>query len=120
MVETEWTQELSARRIGTNEAIVRYHNEKISEAAERLEVDDNPVPFICECGRLECVATLRVTLDEYEAVREDGRLFLCLPGHELVGRDIGRVVDDSHEGFVLVEKIGTAGEVAERLDPRPG
>ena len=118
MVDTGWTEELSARRIGRNEAIVRDHNEKINTAAQLVDLDGTLVPFICECGRLECVATLRVTLDQYESARDDGRLFLCLPGHQIVGDDIGRVVDDSHDGFVLVEKIGAGGEIAEQLDPR--
>jgi len=61
--------------------------------------------------------TLRITLTEYERARRDPRYFLCTPGHEIVGPGIGRVVERTSK-FVIMEKLGLAGDVAEERDPR--
>ena len=44
-----------ARRIGENEARFRAANEKIENAALRLQPDMKTLPFVCECGRPECL-----------------------------------------------------------------
>ena len=71
-----------ARRIAENEARFRAANEKIEAARLRLGADPITVPFVCECGRIECLQTVRLTIAEYESVRSDGTAFVCVPGHE--------------------------------------
>jgi hypothetical protein len=106
-----------ARRIAENEARFRDANEHIEEAVLRLEPNAYTVPFVCECGRPECLTTLRLTIADYEAARENPRFFLCEPGHEMVGPGLGRVVRATSK-VVIVEKLGEAGLVAEQRDPR--
>ena len=108
-----------ARRIAENEAMFRDANERIEEAVLRLEADASTLPFVCECGRPRCMRILRLSVDDYESVRQDPRHFLCSPGHEIVGEDLGRVVRTT-EKYVVVEKVGLAGEVAVERDPRSG
>lgn len=109
----------TARRIGENESRFRSANEKIETAALRIEADAPTVPFVCECGRRECYVTLRLALDEYEQAREHPRRFVCCPGHEIIGSGLGRVVLVT-DRYVIMEKLGVAGDVAEALDPRTG
>ena len=108
---------LTAQRVAENEARVRNANERIEAAAERLEPSVYLIPFVCECGRLDCIVTLRLSLDAYEAVREDARWFICSPGHELTQAGHERVIE-TRDSYVIVEKQGQAADVAEQLDPR--
>jgi hypothetical protein len=57
---------------------------------------------------------LRLSREEYEAVRAHPRRFLIVPGHTFAH---GRVVQRT-ERFAVIEKVGDAGELAEELDPR--
>jgi len=106
-----------ARRIAENEARFRASNEKIEDAVLRFEPDPLTVPFVCECGRPECLQTVRLSIREYEAVRADGACFMCLPGHQITTGGIGRVRKET-PNYVIVEKTGVAGVVAEERDPR--
>jgi hypothetical protein len=52
-------------------------------------------------------------LEDYEEVRHDPRLFFCAPGHEALAVDSGAgVLREEHDRYVLVEKVGVAGEIA--------
>jgi len=93
-----------------NEATFRKVNEGISAGS-----DDQRMVFACECGRLGCNQLVELSRSEYDAVREHPRRFFVLAGHELL--DIERVVA-RHDGYLVVEKVGHAGELAERTDPR--
>jgi hypothetical protein len=108
------TAGLSAERIGRNDAIFRKANEGIKEAAEGLHFD-RPVPFVCECADPMCREFVQMGLDEYGEIRKDARLFLNVPGHEASAQGWGQVVE-RHDGYVVVQKIGPAGEVAEQLE----
>jgi hypothetical protein len=57
-----------------------------------------------------------VSLDVYESVRANPRRFIVKPGHER--RELERVVD-ARDGYLVVEKVGDAGAVAERAARRP-
>jgi hypothetical protein len=104
-------------RIAENEARFRDANEHIEKAVLRLEADAATLPFVCECGRPDCLETMRLTIDEYEQARDNPRCFICSPGHEIVGANLGRVLRETTK-FVIVEKIGDAGAVAAQRDPR--
>ena len=116
-IEAEDVDTEAARRLAENEARFREANEKIEESILRLETDAPSVPFVCECGRPECLETIRITCAEYERARQNPRSFLCSPGHEIIGPGLGRVLESTSR-FVIMEKLGAAGEVAEALDPR--
>jgi hypothetical protein len=108
------TAGLSAERIGRNDAIFRKANEAIAEVAGDTDSDEQ-VPFICECADPGCLEIIRMSLDEYSDVRSDPRTFLNVPGHEASSQGWGQVVEE-HDGYVVVAKIGPAGEVAEQLE----
>lgn len=111
------TEPEMARRIAENEARFRDANEKIEAAFERLEPNAQTAPFVCECGRPDCFQIIRLTLAEYELVREHPRHFACAPGHHMIGEGLGRVVQE-YSTFVITEKTGVAGAVATERDPR--
>ncbi len=97
------------------ESTFRDANEKLRSSRERLAADHERTPFLCECEDVRCRTLLLLTVEEYELARESGDLFLIAPGHE--GRTVG-VALTSTEHYVLVRKVGRAGELARGLDPR--
>jgi hypothetical protein len=107
---------LMAQRIARNDATFREANERISAAAEVYGVD-MPIPFICECADPRCSEIVRLELEEYEEIRADPRRFLNVPGHEKAAQGAAVVVAE-RDGYVIVEKVGHAGEVVEALDER--
>ena len=117
MTETPAVDVEVQRRIAENEARFRAANQKIEDAAVRLDGGDGRYPFVCECGRRECLTQLRLTIAEYEHGRSNSRWFLNAPGHGITTGGIGEVVE-RHAGFEIVSKKGVAGDIAEATDPR--
>ena len=107
----------SARKIGENESRFRAANEKIEAVRLRTSSDVITVPFVCECGRPDCLQTIRLTIAEYEFARSQNTYFVCLPGHEITAGGVGRVVRVA-KTHVIVQKTGAAGEAARQRDPR--
>lgn len=105
-------EEPRGRRVGENESTFRQVNERVEGLAEGLDLSPE---FVCECGRPECDARLAVPLDEYERVRAHGRRFIVAAGHERP--EVEKVIDERGV-WLVVEKTGAAGEVAEEEDPR--
>lgn len=107
------TDRQTQERLARNEATFREANERIEHQADANELTERPVPFICECADTSCVTIVRLTLDDYRRVRGHSRRFLVAPGHELGMSETGSV--EHRDEFVVVEKQGHAGEVAEEL-----
>jgi hypothetical protein len=106
------------RKIGLNQSTFRNANERIERAAQshRFEADQR-VPFLCECADPGCTETVMLSLGDYEAVRAHADRFFLIAGHEASGETQERILENA-DGYAVVEKIGTAGAEAERLDPR--
>jgi hypothetical protein len=104
-----------ARRVAENQARFREANEDINAIARQADLPR--IPFVCECANPRCVEILRLSRAEYEAIRADGRLFLNAPDHEAAALGWAVVVERRSD-FVVVEKIGEAGQISEALDPR--
>ena len=102
-------------RLARNEATFREANERVNAAASRLELDQL-VPFICECGRQECMTIVRVNTADYERVRAVPTHFLYAAGHEKKLAN-SRCVE-TLEGAVVVEKLDGPGRIAIDTDPR--
>jgi hypothetical protein len=96
-------------RLAINEASFRKVNEGIEAGS------DTRLAFACECGRLGCNQLIELSRADYEAVRAHPRRFFLLASHELL--EVERVVE-RHDDYVVVEKVGEAGVIAERTDPR--
>ena len=105
-------------RAARNEALFRRVNERVEEVNQAFESILGDADFFCECADVECMEKIRMTLVEYEALRTESTHFAVKPGHVLPQDE--RVVDE-RVGYIVVEKVGRAGERAAELDPRePG
>jgi hypothetical protein len=105
---------MSIERRTRNEAIFRDANEEIAQVREQLTVIEGRTPFLCECDDPNCREVVRLTIEEYEAIREYPSHFLLANGHSWAQ---GRVVD-KHQDHFVVEKTGEAARVAHETDPR--
>ncbi|HVC86592.1 MAG TPA: hypothetical protein VNC40_04105 [Gaiellaceae bacterium] len=86
-------------------------NENISRLEDRLGDSTQQPVFICERSNDSCTERIPVDAETYQRVREHPRRFLVLPGH--VDETLESRVE-AHPGYVIVEKTGAAGEVAEQ------
>jgi hypothetical protein len=101
-------------RAARNEALFREVNEQVRSLSDQFASDTGTVGFVCECSRDDCAERLELPIAVYEAVRAHPRRFLVVPGHD---GDFEHVVERSL-GYVIVEKEGDAGRIAQRTDPR--
>lgn len=107
------TEDLTQERIAINQSRFREANERIELAADKMQLF-GPVPFICECADETCVEIVRLSIEGYEEIRDNPRRFFTAPGHQQIAVDAdAAVVIGRREGYVLVEKIGVAGQIAE-------
>ena len=90
-------------RIHSNNDRFREANETIRRRAEALDVDMEELPFLCECATEECVEILRLTRDQYSAVRDHPDRYITAIGHEVVEQAVGEVVARL-DGYVVVAK----------------
>jgi hypothetical protein len=118
-VEHGLPDRLTEERVARNDALFRDANERIKTFAVEIDLRTDPVPFICECADTRCKEIVRLSLDEYEHVRSNPRWFINVPGHQVAARGAATVVE-RHSEYVVVEKVGHAGEVAEQLASREG
>ena len=113
----ETGDEARARKIALNQSTFRGANERIERAAQSHHFDASQrVPFICECADPDCSETVMLSLVDYESVRAHADRFFLIAGHE-AGESQERILE-AKQGYAVVEKTGTAGAEAERLDPR--
>ena len=103
----------SAERVARNDHTFRLANERIRAAAEEHGFPDT-IPFLCECPDEGCTEIVRLTREQYARVRTNPRLFVNAPGHTREADGHERIVERG-SGFELIEKIGEAGDLAERL-----
>jgi hypothetical protein len=104
-----------ADRAARNEALFRRVNERVEEVNKAFESLLEDGDFFCECADVDCMDKIRMTLRDYEALRDVATHFAVKPGHVLP--DDERVVEE-RVGYVVVEKVGQAGARAAELDPR--
>ena len=97
-------------RIAYNESWSRHLNERKARWVERGQQVGG---FRCECWRADCLERLPPSGREWREVRSQSNRFAVAPGH-VAGNDVETVVGE-HPHFWMVEKHGTAGELAEQL-----
>lgn len=106
------------RRAGENEVLYREVNERVRGLNEHFGLDDPDglVDFVCECAALECAERIRLTIEEYEELRDNPIRFAVRHGHERL--DVEDVVEQ-RERYTVVEKHpGAPAELAAEEDPR--
>ena len=103
-------------RIARNDSTFRDANEKIATAAGRYELGGEGAFHLRVRDR---VMHRDSTGSRWPSTRKSGRLqraFLSSPGHQACEGVVSLLED--HEGYIVLEKEGRAGEVATELDPR--
>jgi hypothetical protein len=108
----------TSERVGKNEALFREVNERIREVSGRVVAFDGEatLEFVCECSEEGCSDVVELTLAEYESIRSEPTHFLVAPGH-VWQPETERTVREN-ETYAVVEKTGTARDVALDKDPR--
>jgi hypothetical protein len=95
--------ERTAERIQHNNDVFRDANERIRSAAEKYDHQVERIPFLCECPVEDCVEVIRLSEDEYAALRANPNHYMTVAGHEGAEKPVGRVVA-RNDGYVVVEK----------------
>jgi hypothetical protein len=108
-----------AARAARNQALYREVNERVKEVNEAFDALSQVGEWICECARPECSDTIVLSHEEYELVRtfDEGTGFFVKPDEAHVIPEVEKVVE-RHERYWVVQKIGVAGELAKRKNPR--
>jgi hypothetical protein len=105
-----------AFRLARNESLYRSANEQIADKVTAVgERPETQIPFLCECPEVDCEQRIMLSLAEYERARVNPKSFLVAPGHE---RPEVEVVVEDRESYLIVRKVGEAGEVARDLHER--
>lgn len=102
---------IQAVKAARNQALCREVNERIESLADTA----GDLELLCECADLECTATIRLSVAEYEGIRSSPVRFPIALGH--VVPEVENVVEEN-ERYAIVQKVGKAGEVSAQLDPR--
>ena len=96
------------QRAARNEALFREVNENIARLEERHGATNTEPAYVCECANAEQIV---IDPETYRRVRAQPRLLFVRPGHE--DPQLERVVE-RHDDYLVVEKTGEAGQVAEQ------
>jgi hypothetical protein len=104
------------RRAGENEVLYREVNERVRDLNEQFGIDHDLVDFVCECAQLDCSERIRLTVPEYERLRESPIRFAIRRGHEQP--EIESVVEETDRYAVVEKHDGGPAELAEEEDPR--
>jgi hypothetical protein len=101
-----------AIRAARNQALFRSLNEKIEEVSESFRLVIEDADYVCECADDGCLERIKMTPEQYRAVRRVPTHFFVRRRH--VFPEFERVVDE-RDGYLIVEKFGNAGAEAVAL-----
>ena len=104
----------SVEQAAKNESTFRRANELLEEKAANLGFGEERTPYLCECEDERCTAVIRLTREEYEAVRAHPKRFVIASGHQHADERVLR----EEPGFTVIEKHGEEGELVAEEDPR--
>src|SRR5919202_2367326 len=71
-----------AERIGRNEDLFRKVNDQIEGVNEAFGTITGTMSILCECGRLDCIEQIDLTVEDYRTLRAEPTHFAVKPGHE--------------------------------------
>jgi hypothetical protein len=72
--------DLTRKRLERNEQVYRAVNQEIDAASVGVMRE-----YVCECAHPTCDETIRLTRDEYQAIRSQSARYVLVPGHEVAG-----------------------------------
>jgi hypothetical protein len=103
------TESERVRAAAVNQSRVHDANERLRQIVPSygFKAEDR-APFMCECTDDRCVASVMLTLDEYDRVRAHSRWFVLVAGHEDDRPPRHERVLEAEHGYAIVEKIGIA------------
>ena len=95
----------SLERLARNQSVFREVNRRLRDlAVQKVQVPwTDRTAYLCECGDDECLETVEMTPDQYEALRSDEGLFVLARGHEVSGDDVMEQTD----AFIVVRRLLT-------------
>jgi hypothetical protein len=102
---------IQAVKAARNQALCREVNERIESVTDTA----GDLELLCECADLQCTATIHLSVAEYERIRSSSVRFPIALGH--VVPEVENVVEET-ERYAIVQKVGKAAEVSDKLDPR--
>ena len=105
-------------RAARNEDLFRQLNDRLDVLAALDGRDDVPERLVCECSAAECSQPVELTASEYRQIRADGARFVVYPSDAHVDPEVECAVT-RRERYWVVEKLGDAAVIAERLDQGP-
>lgn len=114
-VLTWFSVSLWEERAARNEALFREVNEQAQRLGDQWRPAGEPTQFVCECADTACLERIAVPTEIYEQVRANPRRFLVRPGHQ--HPELETLVT-ANDDYLVVEKTGASGRVAEQTDPR--
>jgi 5-bromo-4-chloroindolyl phosphate hydrolysis protein len=117
MATTEPGSIFREQRAAKNQSLFREVNERIEPLNMALTPINRLNDFVCECAVEECTEAVRLSVDEYESVRQHPARFFVAPNDEHVWPDVERVLEKT-DRYWIVEKFGHGGSMAAKLDPR--
>lgn len=97
-------------RAARNQALFRALNERLDELNNASASVTSTFTIACECADMDCAEMIEIDPRDFLEMRREPRQFAVLPVHVLP--DVEVVMRDC-ERYVVVKKIGAAGEVAE-------
>lgn len=107
--------ERNERAVG-KQSLFREVNERVvalvQGGLQEVDGDGNTVHAICECAEVACHEPIELSIEEYTAIRSSPLRFLVKAGHQ---QSNAEQVTFSHDGYIVVEKIGEPGEIATDL-----
>ena len=98
-------------RAARNQMLFRGINERVEAINDSFRLVAPMGEWLCECANDTCLERIEMSIEEYEAVRQDGARFFVAPSDEHVWPDVERVIEHN-DRYWVVEKTGHAGELA--------
>ena len=105
-------EDAGVRKRAHNEVAFREANEDINAIIDGHGADLPAAPFVCECGDRACRRLINVPVSTYREVRKSPRKFFYALVHDGQKDDETSTIE-THDRFLVIEKTGVAGEIAE-------
>jgi hypothetical protein len=101
-----------------NEDLFRQLNDRLDALATLDGRDEVSERLVCECSATECSQPVELTASEYRQIRAGGARFVVYPSDAHFDPEVECAVTRG-ERYWVVEKLGDAAVIAERLDQGP-